>query len=129
MEYVSHLQSRNPPPWDTWMGIRYQLYPKMIHGAIALTHNPEKLEDVFQTVWYNLLPSLCVNRHITKEFCTLPLRFQGLTLPNPKINALSSKVYLIREHWERRGSIIGKMLEVVYVVLQTEVGVRSEVLT
>ena len=91
-------------------------------------HDPDKLEDAFQTVWYNLLPTLRVNRHITKEFRTLPLRFQGLALPNPNIDVLSSKIHLIREHWDRPGSIVGKMLEAAYLVFQTEVGVGGTVL-
>ena len=83
LEFASRLQARNPSPRDCWMGTGYQLYPKLIHGAVALTHDPDKLEAAFQSVWYSLLPSLKVNRHITKEFCTLPLCFQGLALPNP----------------------------------------------
>jgi hypothetical protein len=84
------------------MGTRYQLYPKLIYGAVVLTHDPDKLEAAFQAIWYNLLPSLRVNRHITKEFHTLPLRFQGLALPSPNIDVLSTKIHLIREHWGGR---------------------------
>ena len=47
LEYASHLQARNPPPRDCWMGTRYQLYPKLIYGAVALTHDPDKLEAAF----------------------------------------------------------------------------------
>ncbi len=104
-------------------------YPKMIYSAVSITHDPAKLEEAFQSVWCNLLPSLQVNRHITKEFCTLPLCFQGLALPNPNINILSSKVHLIREHQERKGSIVGKMIEAAYLVFQTEVGVGGNVFT
>jgi hypothetical protein len=129
MEYASCLQACKPPPRDAWMGTRYQLYPKMIYGAVSFTHDPEKLENAFQLVWYNLLPTLQVNRHIRKEFRTLPLCFQGLALPNPNIDVLSSKIHLIQEHWERPGSMIGKMLESAYLVFQTEVGVRGNVLT
>ena len=87
------------------MGTQYQLYPKLIYGVVALTHDLDKLEAAFQLVWYSLLPSLKVNRHITKEFRTLPLRFQGLALPNPNIDVLSSKIHLIQEHWGRPGDV------------------------
>ena len=79
------------------MGTRYQLYPKLIYGAVALTQDPDKLKVAFQLVWYSLLPSLKVNRHIFKEFCMLPLRFQGLALPNLNIDVISSKIHMIRE--------------------------------
>jgi hypothetical protein len=128
LEYASCLQSCIPAPHDAWMGTRYQLYPKLIYGAVSFVHNPDKLEDTFQTVWYNLLLTLCVNRHITKELRTLPPRFQGLALPNPNIDVLSAKIHLIREHWDRPGSIVGKMLEAAYLVFQTEVGLGGTVL-
>jgi hypothetical protein len=111
------------------MGTRYQLYPKLIYGAVAITHNPDKLETAFQLVWYSLLPSLRVDRHITKEFRTLPIRFQGLALPNPNINVLSSKIHLLREHWGRRCDVIGNMLAAAFLVFQTEVGIGGDILT
>ena len=128
LEYASRLQARNPPPRDCWMGTRYQLYPKLIYGAVDLTHNPDKLKVVFQLVCYSLLPLLKVNPHITKEFCMLPLRFQGLALPNPNIDALSSKIHLFREHWGRPGDIVGNMLAAAYLVFQNEVGIGGRIL-
>jgi hypothetical protein len=62
------------------------------YGAAAVTHSPQKLEEAFQSIWYKLLPSLCVNSNITKEYRMLPLRFQGLAFPNPSIDALSKKM-------------------------------------
>jgi hypothetical protein len=40
------------------MGMRYQRFPKLIYGAAAVTHSPQKLEDAFESIWYKLLPSL-----------------------------------------------------------------------
>ena len=128
LEYASRLQSWNLPPRDSWMGTHYQLYPKLIYGAMALTHDPDKLEAAFQAIWYNLLPLLRVNPHITKEFCTLPLRFQGLALPSPNIDVLSTKIHLIREHWGKRGDVTGNMLASAYLIFQTEVGIGGDVL-
>jgi hypothetical protein len=39
------------------------------------------------------------------------------------------KIHLIREHWEKKGSIIRKMLKAAYLVFQMEVGVGGDVLT
>jgi hypothetical protein len=50
------------------MGTHYQLFPKLIYGAAAGTHLQQKLEDAFKSIWYKLLPSLCVNMNITKEY-------------------------------------------------------------
>jgi hypothetical protein len=79
------------------MGMHYQLFPKL-YGAAAVTHSLQNLEDAFKSIWYKLLPSLCVNRNITKEYRMLPLQFQGLALPNPNIDALIKKIHLLQAH-------------------------------
>ena len=90
-EYAAWLSARHLPARDAWMGTHYQLFPKLIYGAAAVTHASQALEDAYQSIWYKLLPSLRVNRNITKEYRMLPLRFQGLALPNPNIESLSRK--------------------------------------
>jgi hypothetical protein len=95
------------------MGTRYQLFPKLIYGAAAVTHSPQKLEEVSQSIWYKLLPSLCVNRNITKEYRMLPLGLQGLALQNPNIDALSKEIHLLQSHWDT-GSMLGRMLHQAY---------------
>jgi hypothetical protein len=100
-EYAARLRARHLPARDAWMGKRYQLFPKLIYGAAAVTHAPQALEDACQSIWYKLLPSLRVNRNITKEYRMLPLRFQGLALPNPNIESLSRKIHLLQTNWTR----------------------------
>jgi hypothetical protein len=66
-EYAERLGTRRLLARDAWMGTLYQLFPKLIYGAAAVTHSPKKPEDAFKSIWYKLLPSLHVNRNITKE--------------------------------------------------------------
>jgi hypothetical protein len=73
LEYAERLCSWKLLARDAWMGTGYQLFSKLIYGAAAVTHSWQKLEEVFQSIWYKLLPSLCVNRNITKEYRMLPL--------------------------------------------------------
>jgi hypothetical protein len=101
------------------MGTHYQLLPKLIHWAAAVTHS-RKLVDVFQSIWYKLLPSLCVNRNITKEYRMLPLWFQGLAFLNPNIDVLIKKIHLLQSHWDT-GSTLGLMLHQAYQVFQVKV--------
>ncbi len=75
LEYAERLGTQRLLVRDTWMGTWYQLLPKLIYGAAAVTHSPQKLEDAFESIWYKLLPSLCVNRNIMKEYRILPLQF------------------------------------------------------
>jgi hypothetical protein len=116
-EYVERLGLRKLPVRDTWMGMLYQLFPKLIYGFPAVTHSPQKLEDVFQSIWYKLLPSLRVNRNTTKEYKMLPLWFQGLALLNPNIDALSTKIHVLHSHWDT-GSTLGWMLHQAYQVFR-----------
>jgi hypothetical protein len=128
LEYMRCLETCISAPHDAWMGTWYQLYPKMIYGTASFTYYPDKLKEAFQSVWYRLFPTLQVNHHIMKEFHTLPLQFQGLALPNPNIDMLSSKIHLLHEHWSRPGSIVGQMLEAAYLIFQTEVGIGGSIL-
>jgi hypothetical protein len=125
-EYAEWLGSQRHPARDAWMGTCYQLFPKLIYGAATVTHSPQKLEDAFKSIWYKLLPSLCVNRNIKTEYIMLPLQFQGLTLPNPKIDALSKKIHLLHLHWDT-GSMSGRMLHQAYQVFQVKVGLSKNI--
>jgi hypothetical protein len=128
LEYAAKLSAHNLPPRDAWMGTRYQLYPKLIHGAVAITHLRKKQEETFQSIWYKLLPLLKVNWHITKEFRMLPTLFQGLALPNPNIDVLSRKVHLIQNEWGTDG-VMGKLLHHLYQIFQVKVELMATYLT
>jgi len=125
-EYAARLSARHLPARDAWMGTRYQLFPKLINGAAAVTHAPQALKEAYQSIWYKLLPLLRVNRNITKEYRMLPLRFQELALPNPNIEFLSHKIHLLQTNWDT-GSTIGKMLHQAYQVFQVEVGLGGNI--
>ncbi len=56
----------------------------------------------------------------------LPLRFHGLALLNPNIDAPSKKVYLLQAHWDT-GSTLGRMLQQAYQVFQVEVGLGGNI--
>ena len=124
--FAERLNSQILPDRDAWMGTQYQLFPKLIYGASAVTHSPHKLEKAYQSIWYKLLPSLRVNRNITKEYPMLPLRYQGLALPNPNIDGLIKKIHLLQVHWDT-GSTTGRMLHQAYQVFQVEVGLGGNI--
>jgi hypothetical protein len=125
-EYVERLGTRRLPARDAWMGTHYQLFPKLIYGAAAVTQSPQKLEDAFESIWYKLLPSFHVKRNITKEYRMLPLWFQSLALLNPNIDALSKKIHLLQSHWDT-GSTSGRMLHQANQVFQVKVGLGGNI--
>jgi hypothetical protein len=53
-EYMERLGTQRLPARDAWMGTHYQLFPKLIYGAAAVTHSLQKLEDAFKSIWYKL---------------------------------------------------------------------------
>jgi hypothetical protein len=123
---VERLGTQRLPARDAWMGTSYQLFPKLIYEVATVTHSLQKLEDAFESIWCKLIPSLCVNRNITKEYRMLPLRFQGLALPNPNIDALRKKIHLLQSHWDT-WSMSGWMLHQAYQVIQVEVGLGKNI--
>jgi hypothetical protein len=56
----------------------------------------------------------------------LPLQYQGLALPNPNIDALSTKIHLLQSHWDT-GSTSGRMLHQVYQVFQIEISLGGNI--
>ncbi len=101
--------------------------PKLIYGSVAITHDPNRLEKTFQSVWYNLLSSLKVNRCITREFRTFPPPLSVDCITKPQYCALSSKILLVHKYWNK-DSIIRNMLTAAYHVFQTKVEIRGNIL-
>jgi hypothetical protein len=126
LEYAERLGARKIPARDAWTGTYYQLFPKLIYGAAAVTHSPQKLEKAFQSMWYTLLPSLCVNRNIIMEYRMIPLHYQGLALPNPNLDVVRKKIHLLKAYWDT-GSMSGRMLHQAYQVIQVEVSLGGNI--
>jgi hypothetical protein len=95
-------------------------------GLLQLLIHRRNMEDTSKSIWYKLLPSLHVNRNITKEYRMLPLWFQGLAFPNPNIDALSKKIHLLQLHWDT-GRMSGRMLHQAYQVFQVKVGLGGNI--
>ncbi len=47
---AERLGSRRLLARDAWMDTCYQLFPKLIDGAAAVTHSMQKLEEIFQSI-------------------------------------------------------------------------------
>ncbi len=56
----------------------------------------------------------------------LPLWFQGLVLPNLKVDALSKKIHLLQLHWDT-GSMLGWILHQAWQVFQVKVGLGGNI--
>ena len=54
----------------------------MTWGLVTVNMALEKLDEMMQALYFEILPSLGVNRHTTKEWQMLPEWFHGLSLPN-----------------------------------------------
>lgn len=54
----------------------------------------------------------------------LPLRFQGLELPNPNIDILAAKIHTINLHWHS-DSVTGNMLCQAYQAFQVKTGLGA----
>lgn len=98
----------------------------MTYGDMAIVHCPDEVEEASQKVWYQVLPSLKVNRDIWKEWRMLPIHSQGLELPNPNIDILCSNIHMLQSHWFSN-SVTGNMLCWAYQVFHTETGLGGNI--
>ncbi len=56
LQCAEQLGARRLLARDAWMGKCYKLFPKLISGAAAVTHSPQKLEEAFQPSGINCYP-------------------------------------------------------------------------
>ena len=126
LEWASKMQASNCPPRDAWLGLKHQLPTQLSYGFLALTHPPSKVGKVFQLIWYKCLPVSKVNCCLRKKWRMLPLRFQGLALPNPNIDILCSKMHTIQTHWSSN-TVVGKFLRHASEAFQIEVGLGDNI--
>jgi len=125
-KWAARMRNGCCPPRDAWLGLRHQLWRQMSYGLVAVSHPPNKLEKAVQSVWFECLPFLKVNRHIRLEWRTLPLRYQGLALPHVNIELLGRKLHLIQRHWGCK-DVTGNFLLQAYEVFQVEVGLGGNI--
>ena len=59
---------------------------------------PSKLDKLMHSLYFQILPYLGINRHITKEWRMLPERYQGLGLPNFVVWSLAAKISFVQRH-------------------------------
>ena len=53
-------------------------YPKWSYGLSSLYALPDELDSLMGSIYFQALPYLGFNQHITKEFRTLPSEYQGI---------------------------------------------------
>ena len=99
VQWVDGLKSRPLHRRDAWMSFHLQLTPKVSYGIAAVVHPPKKIDESFQSVLYQALPLLGVNRCITRFWRTLPIKYQGLGLPDFVVVACAAKVAWMLRHW------------------------------
>lgn len=75
--WASRMKASRCPPCDVWLGLRDQLYRQMSYGNMALVHSPEVVEEMYQSVWYKVLPALKVNRNIRKAYVAITVSGLG----------------------------------------------------
>jgi len=68
-------------------------------SVVAPIHPPDLTEIVFQSVWYECLSALRVDRCLHKKWHMLPSRVQDLELSNINIDILCSNMYCIKNNW------------------------------
>jgi hypothetical protein len=115
-------------PAEVWHSFRTQAVPAVSYGLTTLMTPRQTLDDSFNKWYYTLLPSLGVNRNISKEWRTLPQCYQGLGLPVMSIEKLAASIQYLLRHWDNP-STYGHALRCSFELLQVETGLKGNFLT
>ena len=98
-----------------------QLIPGMSWGLLSTIISPKKLNDAIGSLYFKILPMLRVNRNITKEWHTIPPRFQGLGMPDFVVMSFGCQVYFLQCFWGFN-DVVGTLLHFAFEAFQMEVG-------
>eukprot|EP00956_Cyclotella_meneghiniana_P035617 scaffold116441_cov45-Cyclotella_meneghiniana.AAC.1 len=80
------------------------------------------------SIYFQALPQLGFNQHITKEFRTLPSEYQGIGLRQWSIEKLGRDLAMLLRHWGS-DSTLARSFQALYEAFQMEVGVNGNVLS
>ena len=114
-------------PAEVWQSFKTQAVPSVTYGLIALMSSREALDEAFASWYYHILPALGINRHITREWRTLPTTYQGLGLPQMSVEKLSTMLHFLQKHWASQ-DYMGKILRCMFELSQLEIGLSGNVL-
>jgi len=126
LEHAACLRVRSLHRRDARLSVDLALMPKMLYGGVAISADPTDLDKTFMKVYFNLLPSIGVNRNINQLMRTLPQPYQSLGLLNPNIEVLGAKINEILNNWDSH-SIMGQMLKRAYQAFQLDVGLGGNI--
>jgi hypothetical protein len=126
LKWVDQLRTGYLKPRSVWLSFTMQLQPKIFYGLVALMVTPKKLEITLHKIYYQCLPFLGVNRHITRDWRMISKRYQGLGMPNPNVILLSRKLVLLLRHWNMP-NVMGNFLLQVYEAFRMETGLGGNI--
>ena len=126
MEHASRLQAGSLHRRDARLSVDLALMPKMLYGGVSISTSLTEMERTFMKVYFQLLPSMGVNRNINQRLRMLPQMFQGLGLLNPNIEILGAKIIELLSNWDSH-TIMGQLLNQAYQVIQMEVGLGGNI--
>jgi len=99
VDCVDKMNTSKVPCRDAWMSFFAQILPGINWGLVVVVLSPKALQEEYQKLYYKMLPLLGVNRNISKEWRTLPERYQGLGLPDFEVQSFLKKFHFLQRKW------------------------------
>ena len=127
LSWIEKLRRRPLERRDVWLSLTTMEYPKWSYGLSSLYASPSQLDDLMGSIYFQALPQLGFNQHITKEFRTLPSEYQGIGLRQWSIEKLGRDLAMLLRHWWS-DSTLARSFQALYEAFQMEVGVNGNVL-
>jgi hypothetical protein len=122
LNWVDCLRTKPVSCSNAWLSFYFQLFPAISWGLVTVCMQPAKLNKKLQRVYKRALPFLGVNWKIKQEWRTLLEMYQGLSLPNFPLMALSEKVSFLFGNWGFHGQAPSDALAMAFQNFLVEVG-------
>jgi len=126
-QWADRLSSRPLRVSDAWVSFNCQLLPGMAWGLVTVVLDPVALSDEIRKVYYKILPFLGVRRNIDLPWRLIPVRFQGLGLPNFVVWALAAKLHAVVCHWGFLADECSSAMMMNYESLVVETGLYGNI--
>lgn len=121
--WLERVKNTHLPKTTVWTSFWYHLWPSLRWGLGTFQFRQHDLVQLLRNIYFQLLPYLGFNRHITLPWRTLPVSFYGIGLPDLSCEQTAFQINACLRHLGSEtplGSLMRTSLE--QIILEVGIG-------
>ena len=126
-EWINKVRNGYLPRQSVWTDFWCQLWCSIRWDMGTFQFTEFELKEILQPTLYKLLPFIWVNRHITKEWQTLPVECLGLGVPDLPVEQPIQQLNTMMQNFSEK-TPLGTYLQATYEQLVLEIGIEPNIL-